>query len=119
MTAPALKTVISRSPDRLMALLLLPVAALVLGPVLRLLAEGFGCGEGLTLAHATEVLGRNSTRVALLHSLVTAGAGTLLSVLIGGAFAFVVALTDIRAKAALVFCLMIPMMIPPQITALA
>lgn len=29
------------------------------------------------------------------------------------------ALTDIRAKSALVFCLMIPMMIPPQITALA
>ncbi len=39
--------------------------------------------------------------------------------LIGGVFAFLVALTDLRRKAALVFCLMIPMIIPPQITALS
>lgn len=110
---------ISRSPDRLISLLLLPVALIALGPMLRLLGEGFGVGSELTLVHATEVLGRASTLTALQHSLVTAGAGTLLSIVIGSAFAFVVALTDIRAKAALVFCLMIPMMIPPQITALA
>ncbi|MDS9470047.1 iron ABC transporter permease [Paracoccus sp. MBLB3053] len=110
---------ISRSSDRLIPLLLVPVALISLGPILRLLAEGFGLGDGATLAHATEVLGRESTRIALWHSLVTAGAGTLISILIGSAFAFVVALTDIRAKSALVFCLMIPMMIPPQITALA
>lgn len=112
-------TFVSRSSDRLMPLLLLPVAVIVLGPILRLLAEGFGIGDGVTLSHATEVLSRGSTRTALFHSLVTAGAGTAISVLIGAAFAFVVALTDIRAKAAMVFCLMIPMMIPPQITALA
>ena len=112
-------TLFSRSPDRLISLLLLPVALIALGPMLRLLAEGFGVGSGLTLVHAAEVLGRASTLTALQHSLITAGAGTLLSILIGAAFAFVVALTDIRAKAALVFCLMIPMMIPPQITALA
>jgi iron(III) transport system permease protein len=110
---------ISRSPDRLISLLLFPVAGIALGPMLRLLAEGFGLGGGLTLDHATEVLTRPATLTALWHSLITAGAGTLISIVIGAAFAFVVALTDIRAKAALVFCLMIPMMIPPQITALA
>lgn len=110
---------VGRSWDRLMPLLLLPVAVIVLGPILRLLAQGFGIGEGLTLSHAAEVLGRPSTLTALIHSLVTASAGTAISILIGAAFAFVVALTDIRAKAAMVFCLMIPMMIPPQITALA
>lgn len=109
----------SRFPDRLVSLLLLPVVVIALGPVLRLLAEGFGIGSGLTLSHAAEVLGRASTLTALRHSLVTAGFGTLLSVAIGAAFAFVVALTDVRGKGALVFCLMIPMMIPPQITALA
>ena len=113
------KSAISRSPDRLISLLLLPVVLIALGPVLRLLAEGVGIGSGLTLAHMTEVLSRDSTLTALQHSLVTAGSGTLISIAIGAAFAFVVALTDIRAKGALVFCLMIPMMIPPQITALA
>jgi iron(III) transport system permease protein len=103
----------------LVPLFLLPVALITLGPILRLLAEGFGIGTGLTLTHAAAVLARPSTLTALEHSLITAGAGTVIAVLIGASFAFVVALTDIRAKAALVFCLMIPMMIPPQITALA
>ncbi|KEP70636.1 ABC transporter permease [Thioclava dalianensis] len=109
----------SRSLDRLLPLLLLPVALIALGPVLRLLLEGIGFGSGLTTDHLTDVLARPSTATALRHSLITAGGGTLLSVLIGSGFAFLVALSDIRGKAALVFCLMIPMMIPPQITALA
>jgi iron(III) transport system permease protein len=109
----------SRSEGRLLSWLLLPVALIALGPVLRLLMEGLGFGSGLTGAHLTEVLGHDSTHRALRHSLITASGGTLLSVLIGGAFAFLVALTDVRARGALVFCLMVPMMIPPQITALA
>ncbi|SIO30108.1 ABC transporter permease [Vannielia litorea] len=109
----------SRSLDRLLPLLLLPVALIALGPVTRLLLEGVGFGEGLTTEHLTTVLTRPSTGTALLHSLVTAAGGTVLSVLIGAGFAFLVALTNIRGKGALVFCLMVPMMIPPQITALA
>ena len=110
---------LSRSLDRLIPWLMLPVVLIALGPILRLLAEALGIGSGLTLSHAAEVLGRDSTRVALRHSLVMAGWGTVIAILIGSAFAFAVALTDIRAKGALVFCLMVPMMIPPQITALA
>ncbi|OWU67955.1 ABC transporter permease [Roseovarius sp. 22II1-1F6A] len=117
--AATLKRNASRSSDRLLPLLLLPVAVIALGPVLRLFAEAIGQGGLDPLAHVTEVLGRDSTRIALGHSLFTAGLGTVISILIGGGFAFLVALTDIRAKALLVFCLMIPMMIPPQITALA
>ena len=109
----------SRSLDRLLPLLLLPTALIALGPVLRLLLEGIGFGDGFTTDHLTTVLARPSTLTALNHSLITAGGGTILSILIGAAFAFLVALTDIRGKAALVFCLMVPMMIPPQITALA
>ncbi|WP_323781755.1 iron ABC transporter permease [Thalassovita sp.] len=109
----------SRSLDRLLPLILLPVGLIALGPVLRLLLEGVGFGDGFTTDHLTTVLTRDSTRTALIHSLLTAGGGTVLSVLIGATFAFLVALTDIRGKGALVFCLMIPMMIPPQITALA
>nr|WP_252731212.1 iron ABC transporter permease [Lentibacter algarum] len=99
--------------------MLLPIAFIALGPVARLLLEGIGFGDGFTTEHLTTVLARPSTGTALKHSLITAGGGTLLSVLIGSTFAYLVALTDIRGKGALVFCLMIPMMIPPQITALA
>lgn len=66
-----------------------------------------------------DVITRESTQTARINSFVTASLGTLISLLIGGTFAFLVALTDIRWKGALVFCLMIPMMIPPQITALS
>ena len=109
----------SRSEGRLLSLLLVPVALIALGPVVRLLLEGVGLGSGLTGDHLATVLTRDSTRTALWHSLVTAAGGTVLSVVIGAAFAFLVALTDVRGRAALVFCLMVPMMIPPQITALA
>lgn len=109
----------SRSADRLLPLILVPVALIALGPVLRLLLEGIGFGEGFTTDHLTTVLTRDSTATALTHSLITAVGGTVISVLIGASFAFLVALTDIRGKGALVFCLMVPMMIPPQITALA
>lgn len=109
----------SRSLDRLLPLILVPVALIALGPVLRLLLEGIGFGEGYTTEHLTTVLTRDSTATALTHSLITAVGGTVISVLIGASFAFLVALTDIRGKGALVFCLMVPMMIPPQITALA
>lgn len=103
----------------LLPLILLPVALIALGPVVRLLVEGVGFGDGLTTDHLTTVLARPSTGIALRNSLVTAGGGTVLSILIGGVFAYLVAFTDVRAKSALVFCLMVPMMIPPQITALA
>jgi len=119
MSLIALNTGRSRSLDRLLPLLLLPVALIALGPVVRVLLEGIGFGDGLTTEHLWTVATRDSTRTALGHSLLTAGGGTVISVLIGAIFAFVVALTDIRGKGALVFCLMVPMMIPPQITALA
>ena len=109
----------SRSEDRLLSLVLLIATVLTLAPVLRLFVEGVTEGDQLSLGLMREVLTQSSTHRALLHSLTTAGLGTLVSVVIGSTFAFLVALTDLRAKAALVFCLMIPMMIPPQITALS
>ncbi len=43
----------------------------------------------------------------------------VISLVIGCAFAFVLTLTDIRGKGALSFLFVLPMMIPPQVTALA
>lgn len=109
----------SRSEARLLSAILVVAICLTLAPVLRLFVEGVTDEGRPSLALMAEVLAQPSTLSALKHSLVTAGFGTLVSLVLGAAFAFLVALTDLRAKAALVFCLMIPMMIPPQITALS
>lgn len=109
----------SRSEGRLLSLILLIAITLTLAPVLRLFVEGVTEDDQFSLGLMRNVLTEDATRRALVHSLITAGFGTLVSVFIGATFAFLVALTDLRAKAALVFCLMIPMMIPPQITALS
>jgi iron(III) transport system permease protein len=45
--------------------------------------------------------------------------GMLISVVIGGGFALALTLADVRAKVLLSFLFMLPMMIPPQVTALA
>jgi len=110
----------SRSEGRLLSLILALAVLITLAPVARLFLEGVTAGGGgLNLRFFAEVLAKPATQSALRHSLVTAGLGTALSVVIGSVFAFLVALTDLRRKGALVFCLMIPMMIPPQITALS
>ncbi|WP_022706295.1 ABC transporter permease [Paracoccus zeaxanthinifaciens] len=109
----------SRSEHRLLSVVLLIATFVTLAPVMRLFVEGLTDRTRPGLGLAADVLSQPATLDALRNSLVTAGLGTVISVVLGSAFAFIVALTDLRAKAALVFCLMIPMMIPPQITALS
>ncbi|PJX26910.1 ABC transporter permease [Advenella sp. S44] len=65
------------------------------------------------------MLSNASTWRATGNSLITAGLATLLSVLLGTTLALLVVLTDIRAKGFWVFMIMLPMMIPPQVTALS
>lgn len=103
----------------LITFVVLAVGVLSLVPFGRLLLEGIAPGGTFNTAVAEEVLGSQSTWTALGRSLLTATGGTVLSVLIGVPFAILVALTDIRAKVLLVFCFMLPLMIPPQITAIS
>ncbi|TNE66802.1 MAG: iron ABC transporter permease [Rhodobacteraceae bacterium] len=117
--SPTLQKGGSRSETRLLSTILLLAICLTLAPVLRLLIEGVTDQGAPSLSRIDTVLAQPATLSALRHSLITAGLGTLVSLVLGSAFAFLVALTDLRAKATLVFCLMIPMMIPPQITALS
>jgi iron(III) transport system permease protein len=65
------------------------------------------------------VLSSTTTWTATLHSLVTALGGTALAVLIGTIVALTVALTDIRHRNAFVFCFVLPLLIAPQVVALA
>lgn len=56
---------------------------------------------------------------AVYYTIVTAILGTIISLAIGCAFAYLLTLTDIPAKGPLSFFFVLPMMIPPQVTALA
>jgi iron(III) transport system permease protein len=56
---------------------------------------------------------------AVYYTIVTAVLGTVISLIIGCAFAYLLTLTDIAAKGPLSFFFVLPMMIPPQVTALA
>ena len=56
---------------------------------------------------------------AALNTLSTSFFGMLISLMIGGGFALALTLCDVRGKSILSFLFMLPMMIPPQVTALS
>ncbi len=85
-------------------------------PLISLVKAGFA---GLASGNSIGVLTEPATYAAIRNTLLTATGGMLISVVIGALFAFAVALTDIRGKLFLSFAFMLPMMIPPQVTALA
>lgn len=68
---------------------------------------------------AVAVLADRTLWQATYYTLVTAVFGTVISVLIGSLFAFLLTLTDSPARGPLSFLFVLPMMIPPQVTALA
>ena len=113
---------LTRRPDGesiALAVLVVFVTLVSVLPMARLAFEAIAPGGRLDLSNLTSVLSASSTWTATWHSLVTAVCGTVISLVLGTGFALVVALTDIRAKAALVFCFLLPLMIPPQVTALS
>jgi iron(III) transport system permease protein len=103
----------------LLAVVILVVGLLSIVPVGRLLAEAVAPGGAFDLSLLKRTLSSAATWRATWHSLVTATWGTVISLFLGTIFALFVALTDIRGKAALVFCFLLPLMIPPQVTALS
>nr|WP_318379480.1 iron ABC transporter permease [uncultured Enterobacter sp.] len=109
----------SGPPKGLLWLLLCIVALLSLLPSLRLLLAALLDWQQGSNSSLGRVLSNASTWTALYNSLYTSGLGTLLSLLLGSLFAFCLALTNIRLKQMWVFLFMLPMMIPPQVTALS
>ena len=99
--------------------LVVVVGTLSLLPPLRLLLEGIAPGGSFSTAPLQRVLSSATTWTATGHSLVTAMAGTMLAALVGGAVALAVALTDIRGRNAFVFLFVMPLLIAPQVVALA
>ncbi|ORJ49850.1 ABC transporter permease [Kluyvera intermedia] len=109
----------SSPPKGLLWLLLALIALLSLLPSLRLLISALFDWQQGSNSSLWRVLSNESTWVALYNSLYTSGLGTILSLLLGSFFAFCLALTNIRGKQIWVFLFMLPMMIPPQVTALS
>src|SRR5229473_5185531 len=101
------------------AALLAIVAALAVWPITRLVIEGLAPGGRFDLSLLGSVLTTPQNWVAAEHTLVTALLGTAISLLLGAPAALLLALTDLRGKAALVFAFMLPLLITPQIIAVA
>ena len=99
--------------------LVLVVGVLSVLPLARLLEEAIAPGGQFSSTVLVRVLSSAATWTATRHSIVTALGGTLLAVVVGGVVALLVSLTDIRGRNAFVFCFVLPMMIAPQVVALA
>lgn len=106
--------------ERVVLVLVVTVVILLsVVPIGRLLIEAFFVHGVPTLDLFVGTLKEPATWRALRHTIETGIGGTLIAVVVGGTLALVVALTDIRLKAALVFAAMLPMMIPSQVSALS
>lgn len=102
-----------------LAALILFALSLFVFPLALLTRVGLTDGEGFSLGPAIEMLSQGSVRRALWRSLESAGVSAILSLVTGTAIALLVGLTDIRGRAIITFLLLIPMMIPPHVTAIA
>ena len=88
---------------------------LFLLPLGRLFAVGLDGG----FDRLVEVAASPAVRGALLNSLDSAACSALAVTIIGTGLALVIGMTDLRAKGVFVFLLLLPMMIPPHVTAIA
>jgi iron(III) transport system permease protein len=92
----------------LFLLSVLPLGRLAVTGILSLVRGG---GDGL--------LSDPALWQALWNTLTTSFLGMLVAVLLGGGFALLLTLFDIRGRTLIGFLFMLPMMIPPQVTALS
>lgn len=118
MTIARLRNLCSGEGLTLAAILL--IVSLFCGfPLLLLFKTGLAGDEGFTLALITEALGSRSVLRALWHSLESSFLAAVFACIVGLALALAIGLTDVRAKGPLVFLVLLPMMIPPHVTAIS
>lgn len=94
-------------------------AVLMVAPVALLFREGFLVDGVPSLEPVRAALESSSVSRALWNSLESATISSVIATLAGSALALLMGLTDLRGKTAFVFLLLIPMMIPPHVTAIA
>jgi iron(III) transport system permease protein len=110
-----------RLPEGLGLPAIVTLAALLLGalPFLRLAIAALAPGWQFAPDAALEQIGSRAAVNATLHTLETAGFSALAALLIGGAVALALGVTDMRHKRSLAFFFVFSMMIAPQVAALA
>lgn len=100
-------------------LAILAVAILAALPLGRLMVTALVGPTGIDFGPLVARLMRSATQKAIFNTLDTSLFGALLALAIGAPFAFLVALTDMPLRRAQGFMLLLPLMIAPQVTALA
>lgn len=95
------------------------IVLLSLLPMLRLIREIVAPGGTLSDTAIRLGLSSSATWTATMNTLVVGFGGTVFAVAIGTFMALLVTLTNIRGRSMLVLCYVMPLMIAPQVTALA
>lgn len=95
------------------------VGLLAAMPLGRLLFTALVTESGFDLAPLIDRIMRSATQRAMVNTLDTAVMGAIVALAIGLPFAFLVSLTDLPLRQPIGFLLLLPMMIAPQVTALA
>jgi len=108
-----------RSEQLFLCLVLAYVAVIGLWPLLRLFSETFTSVPGQPLALLQDVWSSRSLQRALGNTIVASAGATLFATVIGSAMALVIGITDLPGKSLAVFVFLLPLLIPPQITAMA
>ena len=94
-------------------------AAVLVAPLGLLVQQGMMADGVPSLAPLNAALASPSVARALWNSLDSAGVSALLALGVGTALALLVGLTNLRGKPVFTFLILIPMMIPPHVTAIA
>lgn len=111
---------LSKLSEKTTLLALVLGATLICGlPLLLLFKTGLTGDGGLDLGPLMEAVQSRSVRSALWHSVESSFLSALAATALGTLLALLIGLTDIRAKGLLVFLILLPMMIPPHVTAIA
>jgi len=88
-------------------------------PLFLLFKLGLAGGNDFAAASFAETLASRSVRRALWNSLESSLISAALATIVGLTLALAIGLTNIRFKGLFVFLLLLPMMIPPHVTAIA
>jgi iron(III) transport system permease protein len=108
-----------RSEKWVLILLALMIAFLSAAPLARLVWAAIAPQGVPDPGRLTDILATGKVLRATSNTLWIAFSSTFLAVLLGTLAALLVVLTDMRLKRAWVFAFILPLMIPPQVTALA